>query len=569
MKSKIMKVLVILIISCMLIPVFQISANAEKGDNIILECSDNVRTIAPGDEGEFKVSVTNLGDDDTIELSAWVPSNWIYSFTYQTQPVNNITLKQNETKSVKFSIYVSEDAEIKEHSIIIFGESSTESQFMIFTVVVKKSYDIEIDAKEKIIIVPEGEYTETLIELRNIGGNEVCVNLSVSSDLSADINESSVLLSQGESKNISLLVRVPFNFTFGNYFVNVTATFYNQNTSVNITVRVVRQAKILLVEKETSQLFRDALNSTFYNYDIANLSRIFLCDYDLVIWYCGKKWFDTISLSEQENLSSYLDNGGSLWFIGQDIIYDIKNDFVKNYLHVDSADQDKGVPDSLVGMGPMFDNVTYPVASSVNDFADSLTPDNDSFGIFSGKNNYSAIGYSGVYRIVFFAFDFSVIQNDGDKNEIVETVLGWLSEKKPELTIGGINVSVSNPKEGDNVVFSVNISNKGNQDAYDVEVLLTVDGYVIDKKNISLLKSGEYGILSFEWKAVKGEHVVSAFADPENRIDEFDETNSCVNQMLFVKERKVEVWPSAAVIYAVMILCVFALIVIILLRRKR
>ncbi|MBA4323255.1 MAG: hypothetical protein C0408_10615, partial [Odoribacter sp.] len=110
--------------------------------------------------------------------------------------------------------------------------------------------------------------------------------------------------------------------------------------------------------------------------------------------------------------------------------------------------------------------------------------------------------------------------------------------------------------------------NKGNQDAYNVEVLLTVDGYVIDKKNISLLKSGEHGILSFEWKAVKGEHVVSAFVDPENKIDESDETNSAV-KIVFVEERKVEVWPSAAVIYAVMILCVFAIIVIILLRRKR
>jgi len=661
---------------------------------------------------------------------------------------------------------------------------------------------------------------------------------------------------------------VPFNFTYGNYFVNVTATFYNQNTSVNITVRVVRPAKILLVEKEESQRFRDALNNTFYYYDVANLSRVFLSDYDLVIWHCGSKWFDTITFSEQQELSNYLDNGGSLWLIGQDVLYETGlNDFVKNYLHVDSADQDKGVPDSLVGMGPMFDNVTYPVASSVNDFADSLTPDNDSFGIFSGKNNYSAIGYSGVYRIVFFAFDFSVIQkennrneivnrvvacflegeemlacinnvsrispggsanytitvknnydyeniinftvnaplrwvasfnesmtfgpnetknvtltvtcppntkmgdyivsfygksqngitgsvllaarvslpcsillvndcdfdfenilkntfyyydvfnfvdlngpdatlmgkydavvwntgkewentltvsdqenisvyldnggnlwligqdilhdiyksndfvknylhvdsaeedtgipnpligispvfpvsvyftntsdedfadsltpdndsfgvfygknnysgigyagvyrivffafdfsfiqNNDDKNEIAETVLAWLSERKPNLTVGEINVSVSDPKEGDRIVFSVNISNKGNKDASNVEVLLTVDGYVIGEENIPLLKSGEHGILRFEWKAVKGEHVVSAFVDPENKIDESDETNSVAKQILFVKERKVEAWPSAPVIYAIMILCVFALIVIILLRRKR
>ncbi|MCG2827218.1 MAG: hypothetical protein L6265_11570 [Thermoplasmatales archaeon] len=866
-RSKILKTLVLLIISCMLLPVFSIYANAEEY-GVVLECLDDVCVIAPGEEGMFTISITNFGSDDTIELSAVIPSGWSYSFIYQAQLMNNITLEQNKTKSVIFHIYVPEDAEIKEHSIIIFGNSqnTTKYDFVILTIIVKQYYDIEINAKEKIIVVPVGERTETSIELRNMGENAGYVNLSVSSDL-ANITES-VFLLPGESKNISLLVRAPFNFTYGNYPVNITATFYNQNTSVNITVRVVRQAKILLVEKETSQMFRDALNSTFYNYDVANLSRIFLGDYDIVIWYCGKKWFDTISLSEQESLSKYLDDGGSLWLIGQDVldetglndfvvnylhvadseqnagidrligvsgdpigngvdfpvtenwfadsiipdddsfgifygennnysalrysgvyntvffafdfsgiqnendrnkivnsvvswfmeekelltcinnvsriapgnstdytvtvknnydygslinftvdlplrweasfnesitigaketknltltvtcpfnvvmgdyiirfsgksqngvtdsiilvarvslpvsvllvndcvdsienilnstfyyydvfnvdlngpdanmmekydvviwntgkewkntltfsdqenislyldnggalwligqdilhdIYNNSNDFVKNYLHVDSADQDVGIPSPLVGMNPVFDTVDYLTNTSSEDFADSLTPDNDSFGVFYGKNNYSAVGYSGVYRVVFFAFDFSFIQNEDDKNEIIETVLGWLSEKKPDLTVSEINVSVSNPKEGDNVIFSVNIYNKGNQDASNVEVLFTVDGYVIGEENISLLKSGDCVMLTFSWKCVKGEHVVSVFVDPENRIDESDETNSVAKKMLFVEERKVEVWPSSAVIYAVMILCVFAIVTIILLKRKR
>ncbi len=863
-KPRIMKTLVLLIISCMLLPVFPTEVNAEKGDNLVLECLDKVCVIAPGEERPFEISVTNLGSDDTIEFSAVISSGWNYSFIYQANSVNNITLKQNETKSVTFFIYVPEDAGIKEYFILIFGESSTESQVLVLTMTVKESYDIEINAEEKTIVVPVGERTETSIELRNIGENEGYVNLSVSSVL-VDI-ESPVFLSIGESKNISLLVHAPFNFTYGNYPVNITAAFYGKNVLINITVRVVRPTKILLVEKEMSQMLRDALNDTFYNYDIANLSRIFLCDYNLVIWYCGKSWFNTISLSEQQNLSNYLDKGGSLWLIGQDVldetglndfvvdylhvagceqntginrligvsgdpigdgvdfpvtenwfadsitpdgdsfgifygknnysairysgIYDVvffafdfsyiqnendrnevvnrvvawfikgeemltcvnnvsriapgnstdytisvknnynhnitvnftidaplrweasfnktiiiganetknitltvtcpsntvmgdytigffgksqngvtdsillvakvslpysvllvndcesslenilnstfyyydvfdvelngpnatvmekydaviwdtgkewentltgddqeniimylenggnlfligqdilhdiynnSNDFVKKYLRVDSADEDVGIPNPLIGMNPVFDNANYVTNPSSEDFADDVMPDNDSFGVFYGKNNYSAIGYSGVYRVVFFAFDFSFIPNENDKNEIIETVLGWLSEKKPDLAVSGINVSVSNPKEGDNLVFSVNISNKGNQDAYDVNVLFTVDNIVIGEKNISLLKSGERKTLTFEWKAVKGEHVISVFVDPENRIDESNETNS-VAKMLFVEEKKAEAWPSASVIYAVMILCVFAIVTIILLRKKR
>jgi len=73
MKSKIMKTLVLLIISCMFLPIFQISTNAEKGDNIVLECPDNVHTIilgvTPSNATVYEIGVTNKGSsDDTIEM---------------------------------------------------------------------------------------------------------------------------------------------------------------------------------------------------------------------------------------------------------------------------------------------------------------------------------------------------------------------------------------------------------------------------------------------------------------------------------------------------------------------
>ncbi|MDI6917671.1 MAG: CARDB domain-containing protein [Thermoplasmatales archaeon] len=868
MESKIMKTLALLIISCMFLPVFQMHTNAEKGDNIVLNCSDDVHTIilgvTPSNATVYEISVTNKGSsDDTIEMR--LDNECGFLLTYFSS--DKISLNASESNISYLTVVALSDVEPGSYSIGVTGISEHNNPVygITVTVIVKEYFDIEMSAREKTIVVPVGGHAEASIEVKNIGEKEGCVNLSVSSDLPANITES-VFLSKGESKNISLLVRPPFNLTVGNYPVNITAAFFNKNVSINITARVVKPAKILLVEKETSEIFRDAINNTFYYYDIANLSRLFLSDYDLVIWYCGKKWFDTISFSEQQELSNYLDNSGSLWLIGQDVLhetglndfavnylhvadckqdvgvggalkgvsgdpigdkidfpltenwfadsltpdndssgifygknnysairysgvyqvaffafdfsciqnkenrdeiasrvvawflegekmlacvnnvsmmapgwstdyiisvtnnydyenainfmvsvplrweasfnesitlggketknvtltvtcppnagmgdyvisfygksqngvtdsvmlaarvslpcsvllvndcessfenilsstfyyYDVFNvdsngpdatlmekyelvvwntgkewentltvpdqenisvylenggalwligqdilcdiynsSFVKKYLHVYSAEQDAGIPNPMVGMSPVFPESVYATNSSSEDFGDSLMPDNDSFGIFYGKNNYSALAYSGVYRVVFFAFDFSFIQDESDKNEIAETVLGWLSEKKPDLAIGEIIVSVSNPKEGDRIVFSVNISNKGNQDAYDVNVLFTVDSIVVGEENICLLKSGEYKILGFEWKAVKGEHVVSAFVDPGNRIDESDETNSVANQMLSVEERKVEAWPSAPVIYAVMILCVFAIIVIILLRRKR
>jgi subtilisin family serine protease len=58
-----------------------------------------------------------------------------------------------------------------------------------------------------------------------------------------------------------------------------------------------------------------------------------LKQYSLVIWFTGDEYRNTLTLTDQENLRSYLNAGGTLFITGQEIGFDIgQSDFYQNYL---------------------------------------------------------------------------------------------------------------------------------------------------------------------------------------------------------------------------------------------
>jgi subtilisin family serine protease len=59
-----------------------------------------------------------------------------------------------------------------------------------------------------------------------------------------------------------------------------------------------------------------------------------LSQYKLVMWFTGDEYSNTLTLADQANLQSYLDNGGRIFISGQDIGFDIRSgSFYQNYLH--------------------------------------------------------------------------------------------------------------------------------------------------------------------------------------------------------------------------------------------
>ena len=81
-------------------------------------------------------------------------------------------------------------------------------------------------------------------------------------------------------------------------------------------------------------------------------------NYDLVIWETGYDWgASSLSASERSRIKGYLNNGGNIWVIGENIMYGVdpqaglvKIDLFKNYMHLYKVSQGVGIPMPLIGV---------------------------------------------------------------------------------------------------------------------------------------------------------------------------------------------------------------------------
>jgi len=78
-----------------------------------------------------------------------------------------------------------------------------------------------------------------------------------------------------------------------------------------------------------------------------------MMDFDIIVWFTGEGWASnqTMSDNDEANLASYLDAGGTLFFSGQDYLWDrfpsagalSAGDFPYDYFGVTSVTQDNWV----------------------------------------------------------------------------------------------------------------------------------------------------------------------------------------------------------------------------------
>ncbi|MEW6069084.1 MAG: PKD domain-containing protein [Candidatus Thermoplasmatota archaeon] len=123
----------------------------------------------------------------------------------------------------------------------------------------------------------------------------------------------------------------------------------------------------------------------------------------------------------------------------------------------------------------------------------------------------------------------------GEASETVEIVENWpavlelkIADLFPEkLEITGIK------SEGEILTIKVNITNKGGLTATEVLVKFLCDNVVFEEELVTVY-FGTSTPLVTQWNAVKGTHEIKVEVDPENRIEESDETNNDNTTMLYI-----------------------------------
>ncbi|WP_457752776.1 S8 family serine peptidase [Thermococcus sp.] len=230
-------------------------------------------------------------------------------------------------------------------------------------------------------------------------------------------------------------------FIYGGYFGigykgNYTTVFttmslanipddYERTVLVNNTLAWIGNVtNILLVDDDGGDNFElfyeTALNNlgvnyTYYEvpYGSSGPNATVMSNYSLVIWFTGGDWSYTLRDADVGNLTQYLENGGKLWLISDDYLWDRGLDnFAANYLHVADYMEDFPAPtvvEDYTGNRYYGGEVYWGIYYSPTDmYADYIFPDANATPLLIG---YTAYAYSPKYDSVLFDIKLPLNKN--------------------------------------------------------------------------------------------------------------------------------------------------------------
>ena len=312
---------------------------------------------------------------------------------------------------------------------------------------------------------------------------------------------------------------------------------------------------------DTAEYYANALDNmtTTIGYDIVVVDNgedapdfDTLSEYSLIIWACGSDYQSgetdiTFTTNDKENVADYLEGGGSLWAIGQDILYDFNSadgdrsqgDFEYDYLGVAYVDHDRTTPSILQGVDddPITDGIAYEADAVSSDFADDINPRSGFEKIFSSgasaDYNISSIRTEDEFKVVFMSVDFSSITNSDDRDELMELMVEYLIEQlENDVSISRFNTPTDGETVEPNVenIVNVTVRNRGTEDQNSIQVSLEIrclnNTYRFTDSTTISLDAGEGAFVEFEWDTPDDEdYEYEIKVDAEIANDEKDDNN--------------------------------------------
>lgn len=288
----------------------------------------------------------------------------------------------------------------------------------------------------------------------NIGDTADVVTLSVDAgfgwptdfQLEGDPNyyqSHDVSLNPGESRNITVRVLTDGVKRIGTG--NVSARSQNTGRVSNVGLRLFNDSyAILLVDADNNGNYEvpfvNALTNGGMLFDtVTGAGLNGMLGYDCVVWQTAYLT-STLSQSDQDNLSGYLDAGGSLFLSSMDFLTGVTmpNNFVTSYLGVASYTNNTHASSvSGVGGDPITDgmNMTLNWPSGPANRVDTVNPATGAVVIFNSDTNHpAALRYgSGSFRSVFSTVCQDALPTSGpDPNNgqsVILRTVNWLVQR--------------------------------------------------------------------------------------------------------------------------------------------
>jgi len=142
-------------------------------------------------------------------------------------------------------------------------------------------------------------------------------------------------------------------------------------------------------------------------------------------------------------------------------------------------------------------------------------------------------------------FIAAVIDSDdtiAEHNESDNRLAEFLSVQTADLLVSDLSFSLNGTeigeseiiKHGENVNITIDLANIGVDDADDFNVSFFIDHCLIGNETIPNLANGSARLVSADWNAVVGDHLIQVEADRNNSLDETNETNNIVSMERYV-----------------------------------
>jgi subtilisin family serine protease len=232
------------------------------------------------------------------------------------------------------------------------------------------------------------------------------------------------------------------------YWQNIHVTFSSPNgyaETHDVQLRIGR-GRVLIVDDDGGANFEhyyvDAVSHAGASSDLWSasdgvLASAEMSSYPVLLWSCGDAQTSTLTPGDQVHLATYLNAGGNLILIGQNIDEDLRSSpFYGDYLH---AQTDTGSGErELTGVvgNPISDGMTLMLQGG--DCAGNgvlspsrILPMGGAASVFTyNQGGIGAVMYAGDYRVAYYAFALEAACGLGGTNhlnDVIASTLNWMN----------------------------------------------------------------------------------------------------------------------------------------------